>query len=113
MCVPPFLPFFFFPSLREMQGEPYRFSHLLFISRAYHLSEEEEALLANPSTARRQSKSKKMRPATSQQQQQQERPRDGVYSFHPEDDLISQVSRRLFLLLWKTPDAIKRYPRTR
>ena len=78
-----------------MQGEPYRFSHLLFISRAYHLSEE-ETLLPHPST-RRQPKSKKIRPTTTQQQQ--ERPRHGVYSFHPEDDLISQVSSSLSTLL--------------
>jgi len=92
-------PFFFFPSLREMQGQPYKSTHLLFISRAYHPSEE-EALLANsahPSTTRRQQKSKKMRPATSQQQQ--ERPRDGVYSFHPEDDLISPVSSLLYVFI--------------
>ena len=94
MCVLPLLYLFFSPPIdvEEMQGEPYRFSHLLFISRAYHLSEEEETLLAHPST-RRQPKSKKMRPATSQQQQA--RPGDGVYSFHPEDDLISQVSSLL------------------
>ena len=100
MCVS-FFPFLHPPLILEMQGEPYRFSHLLFISRAYHLSEEEEALLAHPST-RRQPKSKKMRPATSQQQQA--RPRDGVYSFHPEDDLISQVSSSLstFFLKKKT-----------
>ncbi|KIK04152.1 hypothetical protein K443DRAFT_430833 [Laccaria amethystina LaAM-08-1] len=87
-------------------GEPYRFSHLLFISRAYHLSEEEEALLAHPST-RRQPKSKKMRPATSQQQQQ-ERPRDGVYSFHPEDDLISQVSSHTLTYTYTTPAPTER-----
>ena len=112
MCVLPLL--FFSPAIdmKEMQGEPYRFSHLLFISRAYHLSEEEEALLAHPST-RRQPKSKKMRPATSQQQKA--RPGDGVYSFHPEDDLISQVTpRSLFLFYFKSDaNATKRYPRTR
>ena len=78
MCVVP--TFFFLPSspliLERCQGEPYRFSHFLFISHAYHLSEEEGALLADPST-RRQPRSKKMRPATSEQQQ--ERQRDGVY----------------------------------
>jgi len=36
--------------LGMMQGKPYRFRHLLFISRAYYLSEDEEALFANPST---------------------------------------------------------------
>jgi protein BCP1 len=110
----PFPPLFIFlypPLILEMmQGERYRFSHLLFMSRAYHLSEE--ALLANsahPST-RRQPKSKKMRPATSQQQQ--ERPCDRVYWFHPENDLVSSS---LCTFLWKPPDAdaTKRYPRTR
>ena len=61
----PLPPLLFHPiDIEEIQGEPYRFSHLLFISRAYHLSEEEEALFALPSTTR-QPKSKKMRPATS------------------------------------------------
>lgn len=89
-------------------GEPYRFSHLLFISRAYHLSEEEEAMLAHSSTTRRQPKSKKMRHATSERQQQQERPRDGVYSFHPEDDLISQVSSHTLTYNYTTPAPTER-----
>ena len=41
-----------------------------------------------------------MRPSTSEQQQ--ERTRDGLYSFHPEDNLISQVSSSLSTFVWKT-----------
>ena len=81
-----------------MEGEPYRVSHILFISRAYRLSEE-EVLLAHPST-RRQPKSKRMRPATSEQQQ--ERPRDGVYS---RMILFLRYPPRSLRFLWKTPDA--------
>ena len=39
-----------------------------------------------------------MRPATSERQQA--RPRDGVYSFHPEDDLIFQVSSSLSMFFF-------------
>ena len=81
-----------------MRGEPYRFSHLSFISRAYHLSEE-EVLLAHAST-RRQPKSKEIRPATSEQQQ--ERPRDRVYS---RMILFLRDPPRSLPFLWKTPDA--------
>ncbi|KAF9556321.1 hypothetical protein CPC08DRAFT_641712, partial [Agrocybe pediades] len=72
-------------------GEPYQFTHLLFISRVYHLSEEEESALANSASTRRSradassgKKHKKERPAETEIV----RPADGIYSFHPEDDIV-------------------------
>lgn len=75
------------------QGEPYHFTHLIILSRVYHLSEEEESELANTAPTRpngpKQNKHKKQRaheigeikPAP-----------DGIYSFHREDDIIIKVS---------------------
>ncbi|KAF8169932.1 p21-C-terminal region-binding protein-domain-containing protein [Pholiota molesta] len=75
-------------------GEPYQFTHLLFISRVYHLTEEEESILANSASSRRprssenpSKKNKKQRPPDAEQNGAA-RPVDGVYSFHPEDDVI-------------------------
>ncbi|TFK67662.1 hypothetical protein BDN72DRAFT_770445, partial [Pluteus cervinus] len=71
-------------------GEPYTFSHLLFISKAYHLTEEEEsAFMSNapvkPSAAKKAKKAAASVPAGS-------RPADGLYLFHPEDDCIKQFA---------------------
>ncbi|KAJ8509551.1 hypothetical protein ONZ45_g8287 [Pleurotus djamor] len=70
-------------------NEPYVFSHLLFISRTYCLSQEEEAALsANPPS----SSSKKSKKLKSQQPRSAQRPADGIYAFHPEDELIMQYA---------------------
>jgi hypothetical protein len=71
----------------EFQSEPYDFSYLIFISRTYKLSpEEEEKALESPSSnapsSKRQKGSKK---AVSQT------PPDGIYSFHPEDSCVMRV----------------------
>ncbi|KAF8907643.1 p21-C-terminal region-binding protein-domain-containing protein [Gymnopilus junonius] len=78
-------------------GEPYQFTHLIFISRVYHLSEEEESQLANKASARRRpetnssvKKQKKQRPEA--EQNEMARPADGVYPFHPEDDIVSKAA---------------------
>ncbi|KAF8816680.1 hypothetical protein BYT27DRAFT_7181540 [Phlegmacium glaucopus] len=68
-------------------GEPYHFTHLIILSRMYHLSEEEESVLANSAPSRRsRPQDKKQRPQENGQQMQ--RPADGIYSFHPEDDIV-------------------------
>ena len=65
----------------------------------YHLSEEEESELANSAPSRRsrpqgdpnapkQNKHKKPR---AQEDDEIQRPIDGIYSFHPEDDIIMKV----------------------
>jgi len=77
-------------------GEPYHFTHLIILSRVYHLSEEEESELANSAPPRRsrpqedpnapkQNKHKKPR---AQEDHEIQPPLDGIYSFHPEDDII-------------------------
>ncbi|KAF8952692.1 p21-C-terminal region-binding protein-domain-containing protein, partial [Flammula alnicola] len=77
-------------------GEPYHFTHLLFVSRVYHLSEEEESILANSASSRRPrtseanssgKKHKKHRPPEAEQNGVT-RPPDGIYPFHPEDDIV-------------------------
>ncbi|KAF9482379.1 hypothetical protein BDN70DRAFT_875126 [Pholiota conissans] len=79
-------------------GEPYHFTHLLFISRVYHLTEEEESILINSASSRRprssenpSKKNKKQRPPDAEQNGAA-RPVDGVYSFHPEDDVILKAA---------------------
>jgi len=77
-------------------GEPYQFTHLIFISRVYHLSEEEESTLANSASTRRSrptetnsslKKQKKQRPPEGEQNGGT-RPADGIYPYHPEDDIL-------------------------
>ena len=80
------------------QNEPYNFTHLIFISRVYHLTPEEESMLVNSAASRRPrasssatdgSKFKKARPQ--QMEQEIPRPEDGIYLFHPEDAITSEV----------------------
>ncbi|PPQ76062.1 hypothetical protein CVT24_006852 [Panaeolus cyanescens] len=73
-------------------GEPYNFTHLIIVSRVYHLSEDEESALANAASSRKRvtagdassKKQRKHRP----QEQDVARPADGIYPYHPEDDVI-------------------------
>lgn len=79
------------------QGEPYNFTHLLIVSRVYHLSEDEEAALANAASNRKRgtggdASPKKQRKQRPESAQNVERPADGIYSYHPEDDIIMTVS---------------------
>ncbi|KAJ6518645.1 p21-C-terminal region-binding protein-domain-containing protein [Mycena sanguinolenta] len=69
-------------------SEPYAFTHLLFVSRAYHLSDAEEEALANRAPAGKSSKKAKRQKGP--QPPTQARPSDGIYSFHPEDACIDQ-----------------------
>ncbi|KAJ7935409.1 p21-C-terminal region-binding protein-domain-containing protein [Mycena leptocephala] len=68
-------------------SEPYAFTHLLFVSRAYHLSPAEEEALANRAPSKKSSKAKKQK---GPQPPAQAPPEDGVYSFHPEDACIEE-----------------------
>ncbi|KAL1716173.1 p21-C-terminal region-binding protein-domain-containing protein [Schizophyllum commune] len=71
-------------------GQPYNFTHLLIPSRTYHLSEEEErALGARPA---RKTKTKKVKTPAQQAQVAMTRPADGVYTFHPEDEVIREAA---------------------
>ena len=82
------------------QGEPYHFTHLIILSRVYHLSEEEESELANSATATRPSRPQADPNASKQNKHKKHRAQengemkpapDGIYSFHPEDDIIIKV----------------------
>ncbi|KAI6046977.1 p21-C-terminal region-binding protein-domain-containing protein [Pisolithus marmoratus] len=65
-------------------GDPYIFTHYLFISRVYRLTpEEEEAMVAA------QRNSKRYKSAGSSELG---RSRDGVYGFHPEDEEVMKFS---------------------
>ncbi|KAF7437483.1 Mss4p nuclear export [Pleurotus ostreatus] len=70
-------------------NQPFTFSHLLFVSRTYHLSPEEESYLAsNP----RSPSSKKSKKQKAKSQPVAQRPAGGIYPFHPEDDIIMQCA---------------------
>ncbi|KAK7030769.1 N-acetyltransferase domain-containing protein [Favolaschia claudopus] len=69
-------------------SEPYAFTHLLFVSRAYHLSLDEEEALANRAPAGKSSKKAKKQKGS--QPPTQTRPDDGIYFFHPEDACIQE-----------------------
>ncbi|TFK28351.1 hypothetical protein FA15DRAFT_584494 [Coprinopsis marcescibilis] len=95
------------------QGQPFKFTHLLFVSRTYHLSQDEESALANTLPAsearKKQGKTKKRRPeerlgSTNEQGAEgDERPVDGIYSFHAEDALISELSLHTLNYTYTTP----------
>ncbi|KAF9007900.1 p21-C-terminal region-binding protein-domain-containing protein [Cyathus striatus] len=73
-------------------NEPYTFSHLLFISRTYHLTPDEESALYNSASARngknKTKKTKRTQPSTAEVAP----PTDGIFSFHPEDEVIKQAT---------------------
>ncbi|KAF7291724.1 N-acetyltransferase domain-containing protein [Mycena chlorophos] len=71
------------------ESKPYAFTHLLFVSRTYHLSDAEEEALANRAPSHKSKKPKKAKP---QQPAPQARPMDGIYSFHPEDATIQEYA---------------------
>ena len=75
------------------QGLPYKFSHLLFISRTYHLSLDEESQLENTISASeaRKKKGKTKKRKSEANDDSHVRPPDGIYSFHPEDAGIIEV----------------------
>ncbi|KAF8627279.1 hypothetical protein AX17_006324 [Amanita inopinata Kibby_2008] len=87
-------------------GKPYKFSHLLFVSRTYHLSDNEESALANSAPTRQStaanggSKSKKPKKAKTagaagigeEYDLLTRRPDNGIYPFHPEDPVIMQAA---------------------
>lgn len=82
------------------QGEPYHFTHLIILSRVYHLSEEEESELANSAPPTRASrpqgdsntpKKNKHKRQRAQENGEIKPAPDGIYSFHPEDDIIMKV----------------------
>ncbi|TFK41578.1 p21-C-terminal region-binding protein-domain-containing protein, partial [Crucibulum laeve] len=66
----------------------HNFSHLLVISRTYHLTSDEESAMANSAPVRgSKKKNKKVKPPTAMAVTA---PADGIYSFHPEDEVIKQ-----------------------
>ena len=71
------------------QNEPYNFTHLLFISRTYHLTAEDEAAMQVA-----QRSSKRQKPSTGSESTEGAGEGGGVYSFHPEDEVIQKVSHR-------------------
>ena len=68
------------------QNEPYNFTHLLFISRTYHLTAEDEAAMQVA-----QRSCKRQKPSTGSESTEGTG-EGGVYSFHPEDEVIQKVS---------------------
>jgi protein BCP1 len=80
-----------------LQGEPYHFTHLIILSRAYHLSEDEESELANSASTTRPSRPQgdpnvpKHKKQRAQENGEIKAALDGIYSFHPEDDIIIKV----------------------
>lgn len=72
------------------QNEPFNFTHLIFISRVYKLTADEEAAMAS---AHQQSgkESKRQRYGQNPSGATAESNAAGVYSFHPEDEEIRKV----------------------
>ncbi|KAJ7437697.1 p21-C-terminal region-binding protein-domain-containing protein [Mycena latifolia] len=82
-------------------SEPYAFTHLLFVSRTYHLSPAEEEALANRAPSHKSKKSKKQKP---QQPALQAAPPDGIYPFHPEDACIQEYALHALSYLFSSLD---------
>ncbi|KIY49662.1 hypothetical protein FISHEDRAFT_40603 [Fistulina hepatica ATCC 64428] len=82
------------------EKRPFDFSHYIVISRTYHLTPDEEKYVS----ANTQHKQKSKKKRTSSTSAEATRPEDGIYSFHPEDDVIIQfASHVLDYCLTKTP----------
>lgn len=73
-----------------LKGEPYTFTHLIFVSRTYHLTPEEEAAMSTQGANAAHPAKRQKGPSSNTGAN--ERPVDGVYSFHPEDEVILKVS---------------------
>jgi protein BCP1 len=74
----------------QPQGEPYEFTHLLFISRTYRLSQDDELAQQSqpqPTSAPRSKRARRQKAAIPAPAP----PPDGIFSFHPEDECIMQV----------------------
>ncbi|KAF9074037.1 p21-C-terminal region-binding protein-domain-containing protein [Rhodocollybia butyracea] len=72
----------------ELKGEvaanhAFKFSHLIVLSRTYHLSMDDETYLSNMNS-KKSPTNKKKRTNTAPIS----RPVDGIYSFHPEDECV-------------------------
>ncbi|KAF8227317.1 hypothetical protein L208DRAFT_1297567, partial [Tricholoma matsutake] len=76
-------------AIDDVRHEPYTFSHLLFLSRTYHLTSDEESALFNSAPSSKKSKRSKAPPA---QHLDMESPPDGIYPFHPEDEYIKKFA---------------------
>ncbi|KAJ4485309.1 p21-C-terminal region-binding protein-domain-containing protein [Lentinula aciculospora] len=74
--------------LKGYANQAYQFSHLIVISRIYHLSIGEETYLTN---IKSKSNKKKKAKAAASTAPTMSRPVDGIYSFHPEDEVIKQA----------------------
>ncbi|KAF8642846.1 hypothetical protein AX16_009354 [Volvariella volvacea WC 439] len=72
-------------------GEPYTFSHLIIISRSYHLTAEEESSIST-NTPVKPSASKRAKKAAANAATGINRPTDGLYPFHPEDECTKQFA---------------------
>lgn len=72
-------------ALNPFQNEPYQFSHYLIVTRTYKLSAEDEAELSQ-ATEQRPKKTKQPKPMLGNASGA-----GGVYSFHPEDEVIQKV----------------------
>ncbi|KAJ6620774.1 p21-C-terminal region-binding protein-domain-containing protein [Mycena sp. CBHHK59/15] len=68
-------------------AESYAFTHLLFVSRTYHLSPAEEAAAAARAPPAHSKKSKKPKKTALNAGRP---PPDGIYPFHPEDACIQE-----------------------
>ncbi|KAF9527065.1 p21-C-terminal region-binding protein-domain-containing protein [Crepidotus variabilis] len=94
-------------------GEPYNFTHLIVISRVYHLSEEEESVLENSAGSRRArtmsnadgnaSPKKHKKQRSEADQATMARPSDGIYPYHPEDDVINQLALHALTFPYQAP----------
>ncbi|KAG7090595.1 hypothetical protein E1B28_009700 [Marasmius oreades] len=71
------------------QNSAFQFTDLIFISRTYHLTEEDESFLINNATVRTSSKKRSKK---SQEPPEEKRPADGIYDFHPEDVHIKALA---------------------
>ncbi|KAG1829414.1 p21-C-terminal region-binding protein-domain-containing protein [Suillus variegatus] len=61
------------------ENEPFNFTHLIFVSRVYKLTPEEEDAMT-------------YRPTTTRESETNDRSPDGVYPFHPEDEEIRKFA---------------------
>ncbi|KAG2134571.1 p21-C-terminal region-binding protein-domain-containing protein [Suillus bovinus] len=72
------------------ENEPFNFTHLIFISRVYKLTPEEEDAMAIPQ--QQSGKASKRQKSQNSNGETNDRSADGVYPFHPEDEEIRKFA---------------------
>lgn len=81
------------------QGEPFNFSHLLFLSRVFVTSQEE--MDQDPNANLNDSHPPPSKQTKKKLKAEKDKGEVGIWMYHPEDELIARVCRLFLFLQWR------------